>query len=81
MDGEDKMDRELTKLQKQVQTWTKEELDRDFAELSNDTRFLESQVQADMGSYSPADLSEAHARISRLKQKLEIFRTELGKRV
>jgi hypothetical protein len=74
------MDQELTKLQKEARTLTKEELDRDFAELCNDLRFLESQVQADLGSYDPEGLSFAYAKISRLKPKLKILKVELARR-
>jgi len=71
---------DLATLQEKVQKFTKEELDRDIAELSNDIDFLESQVEADLGSFSPEELTTAYGKIDRRKQKLEILKVELAKR-
>jgi hypothetical protein len=54
-----------------------EELDRDVSELSNDINFLESQVQADLSSYSSVELTIAYDKIADRKRKLEILKAEL----
>ena len=48
--------------------------------ISYDIDFLERQVQADLRSYSPKELSGARAKIARLKQRSEILKIELSRR-
>jgi len=76
----DELGPELLNLQRKAQTLTKDELDRDLAELSNDIDFLERQIRADLASYSPEELSAAHRMIACINQKVEILKIELAKR-
>ena len=71
---------DIVALQKKAQTLTVEELNRDVAELSNDINFLESQVQADLTSYSSEELTIALRKIAYRKRKLEILEAELTQR-
>ncbi len=67
-------------LQKKVKTLSKQELDLKIAELSYDVDFLERQVQADLRSYSPKELSDVRAKIARLKLRSEILKIEFSRR-
>ncbi|MFI5420673.1 MAG: hypothetical protein ACHQ1H_06865 [Nitrososphaerales archaeon] len=67
-------------LQKKAKTLSKQELDLEIAEFSYDIDFLERQVEADLGSYSPKELSNARAKIGRLKLRSEILKIELSRR-
>jgi MEDS: MEthanogen/methylotroph, DcmR Sensory domain len=67
-------------LEKRIKTLSKEELDREIAELSNDLNFLESQVQADFESYSSDALIASSRKIADIKRKLELHKIELARR-
>jgi len=67
-------------LRKKAQGLPIQELDRDVAELSNDIKFLESQLKEDLASYSSEELSIAHRKIANYKLKLEILEAEITQR-
>jgi len=67
-------------LRKKAQGLPIQELDRDVAELSNDIKFLESQLKEDLISYSSEELSIAHRKIANYKLKLEILEAEITQR-
>jgi t-SNARE complex subunit (syntaxin) len=74
------IDENELEMKNQVRNLTKGELDREIAELSNDVDFLESQVQADLKSYSSEELETANRKIAGVKRKLEFFKKELARR-
>jgi len=80
-ENEDEVEKSDTfEFQKKARSLTVEELDRDVAELSNDVKFLESQLQADLTSYSSAELAIAQRKIANRKRRLEILEAELTQR-
>ena len=74
------MNLDLATFEKMVQTLTKEELDRDIAELGNEIIFLEQQVHVDLKSYSPSELKAANRKVAGNKRKLEMLKKELARR-
>ncbi|MFI5419989.1 MAG: hypothetical protein ACHQ1H_03390 [Nitrososphaerales archaeon] len=59
---------------------TEAELESALVEVSFDIDFLEAQVRADRGQYSPAELERATGKIAQLKQKEDFLRNELANR-
>jgi len=78
-DSEDD-EKKLSSFSKKVSKLSLAELDRDLAETRIDIDFLESQIKADFGSYSPQDLQRARTRILFSKRKAEIVEKELAKK-
>ena len=76
-DDKDEANIDLVALQRKAKTLTKEELDRDLAEISGDIHFLERQIEADLNSYSSNELSVARGRIAHLKRMAELLEAEL----
>jgi len=77
---EDKLNQDLKSLQAELPELPSERIDRELAEVSHEIEFLESQVIADIGSYSPEELKRANEKISHFKQRAEIFRIQLNLR-
>jgi len=75
-----KLNQELELLQARVRNLSSITLDRDLAEVSLEVNFLEEQVRADFGSYSPVALLRAKEKISLFNQKAEILNIELRRR-
>ena len=73
-------EKELEKFSGKVKKQDQPELDRDLAEVKIDIDFLESQIKADFGCYSPQELQRAQARVLFLKRKAEIIEKELSKK-
>lgn len=59
---------------------TDAELESALVEVSFDIDFLEAQVRADHGSYSPGEFERATGKIAQLKQKEDFLRNELARR-
>ena len=78
---ENQLNQELQSLQAQVLDLPLDELGRDLAEVSMDLAFLEAQLGVDIGSYSPKELEKANGKISYLKQRAEILKIELSRRI
>jgi len=76
-DDKDEANIDLVALQRKAKTLTKEELDRDLAEISGDIHFLERQIEADLNSYSSNELLVARGRIAHLKRMAELLEAEL----
>lgn len=79
-DGSADDEAKLSSFSKKVSKLSQAELDRDPAEARIDIDFLESQIKADLGSYSPHDLQRARTRILFLKRRAEIIEKELLKK-
>ena len=77
---QDERRKELESLRGDVLKLTSEELDRDLAELNHEIQFLEEQMRVDIGSYPPAELERANAKIVHFKQKAEILKMEISSR-
>lgn len=76
----DEQDLDFVSLRLKVHIQSLDELDRDFAEITNDITFLESQVECDLGSYTSEQLAAFYKRISRMKKKAEILKAERATR-
>jgi hypothetical protein len=73
-------DKKLEAFSKKVSKLAIEELDRDLAEAKIDIDFLQSQIKADLGSYSPEELQRAEAKILFLQRTAEIIENELSRK-
>jgi len=80
-DRANKLNQELLSLQAKVLDLPLDELGRDLAEVSIDLAFLEAQLSVDIGSYSPKELERANEKVSYLKQRAEILKIELSRRI
>ena len=49
-------------------------------DLCVDVEFLESQIECDLGSYSPSELITAQEKVSKFKIRRRILKTELENR-
>jgi hypothetical protein len=81
IDPENKLNQDLVSLQAVVPKLPSDELERDFAEVSMDILFLEAQITADLGSYFPKELEKANGKIACVKQRAEILKIELSRRI
>ena len=79
-DRNEKLNQELQMLRAKVRDIPSDTLERDLAEADFEIQFLESQVKADLGSYTPNELSDAHGKISHFKQRAEILKIEMKRR-
>jgi len=56
-----------------------DKLESDLAELFEEIQFMIAQVEADVGSYTPADLERFKEKILRLRKKAEVAKRERAK--
>jgi hypothetical protein len=80
-DYDNKQDLDVISLRERARTLSMEELDRDHAEICAEIDFLDSQIQCDLGNYSPVQLLAAQGKIAHFKQKAEILKIELDERL
>ena len=75
-----KTDPDANSFRRRMQGLSAAELDRDLVDLCADVEFLESQIECDLGSYSPSELVTAHEKVSKFKIRREILKMELENR-
>jgi len=73
------IDSEIFSFMQKAQNLPKDELVRDLAELELEIAFLEAQLQAEPGTYSPRELQSGYGKVASFKQKADILRFELAK--
>ena len=62
-----------------MQNLTKDELDRDLAELELDIAFLEERLREEPGADSTRELQSGYGKVAYFKQKANILRIESAK--